>query len=88
MKRMSLLNPDQLQHYGVTVSDDPTDSTRHQKVAGFTCNKFGMCTVNFKSSTVRNIFSVVQCMTLCTIPCTCVPSHGSPNILPFAYHSC
>jgi hypothetical protein len=34
--KMSLLNPNQLQHYGVTVSDDPTDSTRHQKVAGFT----------------------------------------------------
>jgi hypothetical protein len=25
---MSLVNPNQLQHYGVTVSDDPTDSTR------------------------------------------------------------
>ncbi len=33
-------------------------------------------------------FSVVLCMTLCTIPFTCVPSHGSPNILPFVYHGC
>ena len=26
--KMSLINPNQLRHYGVTVSDDPTDSTR------------------------------------------------------------
>jgi hypothetical protein len=26
--RMSLINPNQLRHYGVTVSDDPTDNTR------------------------------------------------------------
>ncbi len=26
--KMSLINPNQLQHFGITVSDDPTDSTR------------------------------------------------------------
>ncbi len=26
--KMSLINPNQMRHYGVTVSDDPTDSTR------------------------------------------------------------
>jgi hypothetical protein len=26
--KMSLINRDQLQHYGITVSNDPTDSTR------------------------------------------------------------
>ncbi len=26
--KMSLINPNQIQHYGVTVSDDPTDNTR------------------------------------------------------------
>jgi hypothetical protein len=26
--RMSLINPNQLRHYGITLSDDPTDATR------------------------------------------------------------
>jgi hypothetical protein len=26
--KMSLINPNQLQHFGITVSDDPTDTTR------------------------------------------------------------
>ena len=32
--KMSLINPNQLRHYGMTVSDDPTDSTQPFGISG------------------------------------------------------